>query len=372
MSVKDESMLDVQPQKNDGKLDENSGKTPEIHFETGTYEHAVILAEASKIAAAAARDARANGWTGDWLVLLQALAQLTEQQAREGDPAPIFTAERLRHEVAKIVGTPEAQWWQEESDNARKKFANAWKALSSDIERVSENLKGRAYKNGVPAMVTLAPTAKLGTSNAVGYGLAVSALPLPDKAPRSGIPTAPTPALETREIEYQEEMEVYPIPGIKRPLKISLPGYRALVVALPPVGFLAVTSVLVWLVLSLWVSDAEVRTIFKGTVLALMISSMLGWCVYPFYRLLEDKIIPAPGILQLTVPLGHVVVLRQEENDRVLRMVRYTATCPICGGNVEIEKGRRQHRGRLVGQCTRNPIEHVFSFDFITGSGRRI
>lgn len=372
MSVEDKPMLDVQPQKIDGRLDEDSGRTPETDVESGTYSQAVMLSEASEIAAEAASDARANGWNGDWLLLLQALAQLTEQQAREGDPAPIFTAERLRQEVANIVGAPESQWWLEESDNARKKFANAWKALSSDIERLSENLKGRAYKNNVPGMVTLAPASKLGTSNAVGYGLAVLELTQPQRANRPTIvPTAP-PTQDALSIEYQEEMEVYPIPGIKRPVRISLPGFRAIVIALPVIAFLLTLGFLIWFVLMLWISDAEARTIFKGTVVALLVGGMFGWCVYPFYRLVEDKIIPAPATLQLTLPLGHALVLRQEGDDRVLRMVRYTAKCPVCGGNVGIEPGRRQHRGRLVGQCSRNPIEHVFSFDFVKRVGRQI
>ena len=333
MSFEDKPMLDAQPQKIDGKLDEDSGKTPESISNSVACNHAGMLELASAIAAAAARDARENGWNGDWLILLQALAQLTERQAHEGDPAPIFTAERLRQEIASIVGAPEAQWWLEESDNARKKFANAWKALTSDIERLSSNLEGRAHKNNVPAMVGLASATKLGTSNAMGYGLTLIELQLPQHDASSGTPAASPLPQEALSIQYQEEMEVYPIPGIKRPLRISLPGYRAMVVAL-------------------------------------LLGGMLGWCVYPFYRLVEDKIIPAPAWLELTVPLGHVLVLRLEGEERVLRMVRYTAKCPICGGNVSIEPGRRAHRGRLVGECARNPVEHVFSFDFITRLGR--
>lgn len=370
MSVEDRPMLDVQPQKIDGRLDEDSGGTPENVLDSVICDQAATLESASAIAAAAARDARSNGWNGDWLLLLQALAQLTEDQAHEGDPAPIFTAERLRQEVASIVGAPEAQWWLEESDNARKKFANAWKALSSDIERLTLNLEGRAQKKNVPARVGLAPATKLGTSNAMGYGLTLIELALPKRNAPLRTPAISPPAQEALSIQYQEEMEVYPIPGIKRPLRISLPGYRAMVVALPLVAFLLIGGLLLWFLLMLWVSDADVRTIFRGTVVALLIAGMVGWCAYPFYRLIKDKIIPAPSLLELTLPLGHVLVLRHEENDRVLRMVRYTAKCPICEGSVSIEPGRRAHRGRLVGECARNPVEHVFSFDFVTRLGQ--
>ena len=235
---------------------------------------------------------------------------------------------------------------------------------------MSENIKGRAHKNNVPAMVGLAPATKLGTSNAMGYGLTMIELQLPRHDAPSGTPAVSALPQEALSIQYQEEMEVYPIPSIKRPLRISLPGLRATVVTLPVLAFIFVGGFLVWFVLMLWVSDADARTIFRGTVVALLLGGMLGWCVYPFYRLVEDKIIPAPAWLELTVPLGHVLVLRLEGEERVLRMVRYTAKCPICGGNVSIEPGRRAHRGRLVGECARNPVEHVFSFDFITRLGR--
>lgn len=66
------------------------------------------------------------------------------------------------------------------------------------------------------------------------------------------------------------------------------------------------------------------------------------------------------------------MVIRQEGEDRVLRMIRYTATCPEFEDKITIEKGRRRHRGRLVGECGRNPVEHVFSFDFITRKGERL
>ena len=99
---------------------------------------------------------------------------------------------------------------------------------------------------------------------------------------------------------------------------------------------------------------------------------LLAWICHPFYTLLNDRIVRAPTFLEATLPLGHVLVLRREGDNRVLRMLRYTARCPICDGEITIEKGRRQHRGRLVGECARNPVEHVFSFDFIICNGSRI
>lgn len=143
-------MLDGALQINEGRQSEESGKRPEHADAEGIYDRAFLLERAATVGAEAASNARDNGWKGDWLLLFQALCSLTARQAHEGDPAPLFTAERLRQEIASIVGAPEAQWWSEESDSARKKFTNAWKALENDLSRIDENLRGRAVKSGVP------------------------------------------------------------------------------------------------------------------------------------------------------------------------------------------------------------------------------
>lgn len=112
-------------------------------------------------------------------MLLQALCSLTARQAAAGDPTPSFTAERLREEIASILGAPEAQWWLDDSDSARKKFSNAWKALENDLSRLDGHLLGRAIKSEVPGRIVLNAPARLGTTNAMGYGLTVQPIELP-------------------------------------------------------------------------------------------------------------------------------------------------------------------------------------------------
>jgi hypothetical protein len=46
-----------------------------------------------------------------------------------------------------------------------------------------------------------------------------------------------------------------------------------------------------------------------------------------------------------------------------LRLVRYAATCSLCGGKVWVEDGGVQFFNRLIGRCVDEPSEHVFSFD---------
>ncbi|GGX55497.1 hypothetical protein [Saccharospirillum salsuginis] len=57
--------------------------------------------------------------------------------------------------------------------------------------------------------------------------------------------------------------------------------------------------------------------------------------------------------------------------NRAIRVKSYTGTCPICGGKIYVEPGRRSQgmKGRIVGKCRYSP-EHVFTFDHMTLSGR--
>lgn len=52
-----------------------------------------------------------------------------------------------------------------------------------------------------------------------------------------------------------------------------------------------------------------------------------------------------------------------------LVLAKYEATCPICGGEVDVGRGRKQFAGRLIGRCINNPIEHIYSFDHVTRKG---
>ncbi|GAB3261420.1 hypothetical protein GCM10027296_35430 [Chitinimonas naiadis] len=53
-----------------------------------------------------------------------------------------------------------------------------------------------------------------------------------------------------------------------------------------------------------------------------------------------------------------------------IQVVRYGATCPVCGGEVRIRSGEFRFYGRLVGTCVESPREHIYSFDHIMRRGR--
>lgn len=84
-----------------------------------------------------------------------------------------------------------------------------------------------------------------------------------------------------------------------------------------------------------------------------------------WHRTIEDRLRSAPD--ELVSPsdptqLEIVGVGPQAE----WRIVRYTGTCTVCSGEVQVRPGEPDFPRRMVGRCAQSPREHVFSFDRIT------
>lgn len=68
-----------------------------------------------------------------------------------------------------------------------------------------------------------------------------------------------------------------------------------------------------------------------------------------------------------------VIHTRVKSEDRPLfRISGYSAACAICGDIVDLEHGRHAMKGRILGECRSNPLEHLFTFDHTTAKGRWI
>lgn len=332
------------------------------------------LLRSAEIAKEAAEGLEFSMGKDDWITLMQALSQLVIDQARAGNPEPAFSSNRLREHCASI--DPAGQvYWSSEEDTGRKKFSEAWKKLSKSFASIEPNLKQRAAKAGLPFRVALFESQAPLDKRAKQYSLRLVAVDLEHQSEQVSpepVETDTQPVKPATELEYLEEMEVYPLPGVRRPIRINIRGWRSLLITLPLVCVLFILTAGSWLLLKLWVSDMPVRVIFQWTVIVSLIGGFVAWIVWPLYRLLEDRIVMAPAILQLTSPMCHVLVIRREGDDRVIRMVRYTGKCPACGGLVEIQRGKYQFQDRYVGTCDRNPLEHIYSFDHTLKCGRNL
>lgn len=111
--------------------------------------------------------------------------------------------------------------------------------------------------------------------------------------------------------------------------------------------------------------------------LALFISAAgMGWVLWEFLRqlwwLLVDRIVPAAEMLVGWNELPAQFESFKEGDARIIGLVRYSATCPICAAAVELRYGIGHERRRLFGCCIEAPQEHVFTFDRVTRRGRAV
>jgi hypothetical protein len=91
--------------------------------------------------------------------------------------------------------------------------------------------------------------------------------------------------------------------------------------------------------------------------------------IRPWKRLFDDRIVPAPEILVSIKEKQAQLELFRDGDLRLIRLVHYSAPCPICGATIEIEDGSPDFPRRLVGRCSESPREHVYSFDRVTRRG---
>ena len=346
------------------KIQEESGKNPE------PIDSSLFL-KASKIAVDVSGGLRSSRGNNDWIVLFQALAQLTVTQAEAGDPAPRFSMASLQIKCAEIDAQQKTYWLSGE-ETGRKKTSNAWKNLTEAFPGLEPNFRQRAEKSAVPGRVFPVCEGDPQDGRSRLYGFEVIGIELPENKLLADTAESANAATQSGalRIDYVEEMEVFPFPWLRRPLKLNVHGWRGVSLALPPVLFMMIMALAGWVLLKLWISSLPVRDIAQWTLLVGVIVAELGWFVWPLYRLLEDRVIIAPAFLQLAYTYEHVLLIRKEHDLKTLRMVRFTATCPLCGALVEISNGSGPFRGRLVGKCADSPTEHLYSFDHMLRRGR--
>lgn len=91
--------------------------------------------------------------------------------------------------------------------------------------------------------------------------------------------------------------------------------------------------------------------------------------IAPAFRSKADRISIIPErYMKIDVVPAALEYLRDGES-RYVRIVNFTSTCIICGGDVHLANGRDELKGRVVGECIESPLEHVYSFDRMTLEG---
>ncbi|TVO60550.1 hypothetical protein [Denitromonas ohlonensis] len=132
--------------------------------------------------------------------------------------------------------------------------------------------------------------------------------------------------------------------------------------------WLATIDVLYWMATAATIGGKTPLT----AVLSMVVAFLATWSVVGSLLLLgKHNIVIAPWWMQ------------SDDDDRLLerrypprysqkmiKAVRYTTQCPLCGGRVSAKSGGFEFWGRLVGRCEHAPDEHVYSFDHVTRNGR--
>ena len=129
--------------------------------------------------------------------------------------------------------------------------------------------------------------------------------------------------------------------------------------------------------LLLWSYTLQRRPIQASDLAGIVGLFALIWGIWnyqirPLYNLVEDRIIPVGELwVGLREPPAQLE-LAKVDGRRVVRLVRYTAVCTVCAGQVELRYSQGANRRRLLGCCEEAPHEHVFAFDRVLLKGRRL
>jgi hypothetical protein len=148
----------------------------------------------------------------------------------------------------------------------------------------------------------------------------------------------------------------------------SLRGLLFASTALFPIFVIACMVGVVWLML--FVN----RPVTTADLALLLFNGGLSWALWIWFGrglwwLLDDRLIPAPEVLLKWGEEPAQLENFKEGDVRILGLVRYSGTCPICAAKVELRYGDGNERRRLLGRCIEAPQDHVFTFDRVMRKG---
>lgn len=163
------------------------------------------------------------------------------------------------------------------------------------------------------------------------------------------------------DVQY-ELTDIINLPMWAKPFKrVKLNGWRKFLYILAP------------LIVGLGSIIGTIWFLREGELLSLLAMYSTIFIIYlpfkPFYDVLENGVIKAPAWLLPLKEVNALLIKNSGGDYKELILTQYKSVCPICSGSVDVVKGRDNYEGRLIGQCERSGIEHIYSFDHITKIG---
>lgn len=302
--------------------------------------------------------------------VLDLLAQHTARAWASGQPSPAVDPDTLRQFHVDAHGgrapdMPASKWL---SSSAVRKW---WETR----QRAREQAFEAAGINAVPTLTILKGG---GRTNQTLYRLDFQPLPTSDD-PQEEAPPTEVGAAVTGLIRYQFEPAkaawwLRPLIG-KQPFRMrSWRGY--LLIGMTACEALAILALWILIVIGLR-GDRPLQAGDLALLLSLLgITWTWRYFMQPIIRLPIDRVTIANELFLAWSQLNGQFRLTRDAKSKVaggwFQIVRHNGTCPLCAGEVEIAPGGRAFPDRLVGRCSDSPLEHVFSFDPVSLSGRSL
>lgn len=312
------------------------------------------LVQAAAVACAYLTETQQTRKNQAYAVLFE-LASRTLSQAREGKTTE-FLASNLKAGVAPDAAKEASGW-----------LSPLWGRLTDDEPQWQEGLTDTARTLGLGFVPKL--------SKLRGSPSRYSLEAVPVSQSNQPVAIEPTPAGGLR---YTAAAVAAPAAWLSSALRTGVVkwtiGLRWTILG----SILAVTIAalgMLWLTVTLGLRVT--RPLSLGDMTGILIMGGALAALVSVYRFLEDlfdlRIVMAPSFLT-SISQDNVTLefRRSAPGDDVgeLAFVRYTSTCPRCGGSVLIHSGKTAFPDRLVGRCVRSAREHVFSFDPVLRVGR--
>lgn len=272
-------------------------------------------------------------------------------------------------EIVEAVSLIDKRWAGiNDSTECSKRVRNCWKQLLTLWEAKKPGIYQYLKDNGMTALPELRKTEGGGSGNPSRYYIEWS-----EQASSSESQQLAQSAYESFNIKYV--CEDISNPGLlarafSKGLNVS--GWRrylfATWISVPIVmGVLGIFILLAQI--QMW-DHFGIEQIFRTFISISLFLLAIWMTAWSFIKLPDNRIVVAPLWLQSEFNDRLIELIKQPE--RTIKAVHYSSKCPICQGKVNAMSGKWEFRGRIVGRCENAPIEHVFSFDHVTRSGRSL
>lgn len=110
--------------------------------------------------------------------------------------------------------------------------------------------------------------------------------------------------------------------------------------------------------------------LFNFGIAGVSIFLLIKYFYLPISNLPYDRVIKAPELMLAFKEFDAEIEMHRDFKEQRTRFTRFTATCPICTGEITLQKSEKHHKQPLVGRCSESPFIHVYSFDRALMTGK--